>query len=287
MKISIGVLESSQRLLEVVRRNVTVGKAVKDELPKILVMQTEPLLDLAVRCAWLSSDGHGGLQLSPRGHEIAELGASPLALREQVADILSTTRPVWLGQVPKGRNEALAIIASDARYVLREAGLLETPPDRDVVAWWDKVAADARAERSSIQLDTGRTGERLSIAFELARTGSSPSWVGVESNLAGYDLLSRESDTSATPLPIEVKASNSLLSSAHFYVSENEWKVAMSGRPYVFHLWVLKDQPRLAVVTPKAIADHVSKNNGAGRWESVRIPMAEFANLFDLEASAA
>lgn len=280
MKLSIGILESSQRLLEIVHRHRLVSEAIKDELPRVLVIETALILDLAVRCSWLASDGHGGLRLSERGAEILDSSSSQQALRHQIADFLSTTKPAWLGQVPKGRNEAVAVLSSDVRYVLREAGLLDDPPGRDVVDWWDGVAADARAERSGLLTQVGRRGEQLSMSYESARTGHQPQWVAVETNLAGYDLLSRKGPNSSLPLPIEVKASEAGFSSAEFHVTKNEWSVACSGAPYCFHLWSLKGGPRLAVLEPAVVAEHIATDQGAGKWETVAVPMKVFEDRF-------
>lgn len=279
--MSIGILQSGQKLLEIVGRHSTVTEAIQAELPKILVMQTGEVLDVAVRCSWVESDGRGGLRLSKRGEEIVDFSDDQTRLRLQIVDFLRAVRPVWLSQVPKGRNEALAIMNADARYVLREAGLMDMPPCSDVVAWWDSVAADARSERSGILMEIGRRGERLSIAYEAERTGHQPSWTGVESNLAGYDILSRESRESSEPLPIEVKASNAAIGSAKFHISENEWQVAQTGRDFAFHLWLLQPPVKLAIIRTERMRDHISQNCGEGQWESVKIPMAVFSSEFE------
>jgi hypothetical protein len=201
-------------------------------------------------------------------------------MRLQVMDFVRTVRPVWLSQIPKGRNETVSVLAPDARYVLREAGLLADPPALDVVAWWDELAQDARSERTGLLCEAGRIGERLSMAYEQARTGHWPTWISVESNLAGYDLLSRKDAHSDDRLPIEVKASSQRLDAALIHVSANEWNVAETARLHAFHLWILRDPVHLAVITSSELRLHVPTNQQNGRWESFSLPMAVFSSSF-------
>lgn len=101
------------------------------------------------------------------------------------------------------------------------------------------MAGLVRGIKSSVLSQTGRTGERLSLAFEKDRTGKQPIWQSIESNLSGFDILSCLSDMDASPLQIEVKASENSWNYADFHLTANEWESATLARNYMFHLWVL------------------------------------------------
>jgi hypothetical protein len=86
------------------------------------------------------------------------------------------------------------------------------------------------------------------------------------------DILSVVGLKDANHLNIEVKTSNSTWEVASFYISKNEWSVAMTSPNYMFHLWVLIPKSILYIVSVKTIAEHVPTNNGDGIWQSVEIP---------------
>jgi hypothetical protein len=122
----------------------------------------------------------------------------------------------------------------------------------------------------------GRQGERRSLDYEQARVGKRPEWHSIESNKSGFDLLSLKDVGNSTELQIEVKASEQPVASAQFHITRNEWEVAGSAPHYVFHIWSLTTNPKLAVLTPEIVNEHIPTENGRGKWESVVIPYAAF-----------
>jgi hypothetical protein len=158
--------------------------------------------------------------------------------------------------------------------------LLRDMSERSVLAWWDALSNLVRGDRATRQLEIGRDGECYTRVLEARRTGVMPSWEGAESNSKGYDFLSRLSVEDATRLLIEVKSSTQGLQSASFFVSKGEWKVARASANYVFHLWLLGPNPSVAVVARDQVAAHIAKNIGRGQWNSVEVPMREFAADF-------
>ena len=97
--------------------------------------------------------------------------------------------PAWAQLTPRGRQETLSALSPEVWQCFAEAGLISSYSD-EIVSWWDALAARARGRKSQLQLEIGRQGERLSIKYEEIRTGKKPAWQAIESNLAGYDIIS-------------------------------------------------------------------------------------------------
>jgi hypothetical protein len=130
-------------------------------------------------------------------------------------------------------------------------------------------------------METGRHGERLSVEYERHRTGKMPKWQSVESNLAGYDILSVLSLEDSRKLQIEVKATQAEINSSFFHVTRYEWDTGLLADNYHFHLWAVgQEPPALAVLERPDLAAHVPTDAGLGLWESVEIPFAVFETKF-------
>ncbi len=129
--------------------------------------------------------------------------------------------------------------------------------------------------------ETGRDGERLTLEFEKRRTGRSPRWIALDSNLDGYDVLSSVGPKDASALCIEVKASRS--SAGEFYLTRHEWDMAQTFETYTIHLWELRaNVRRLAVVDLAMMATQIPVDCGSGRWDCVRVPFSSFAPEFKI-----
>jgi hypothetical protein len=246
----------------------------------ILVCPALDILDLSTRCGWVKIDFDGMLKLSDRGLQLHETSDYQIRLRLQIQDIISVDQPSWSSLFPKGRQETARFVDPDVRQCLDEAGLLSSNLCDDVVAWWDQMAALVRGVKSSVLSNIGRTGERLSIAYERKRTGRHPTWQSIESNLSGFDILSCLSDIDASPLQIEVKASGNSWRYAYFYLTANEWESATLAHNYHFHLWALDANPKLAVVSLAQMERHIPLNSGEGEWKTVRVPFSVFSDRF-------
>jgi hypothetical protein len=169
----------------------------------------------------------------------------------------------------------------NARQCFTEAGLGATPPSDTIIAWWDDLAAAARAKHADSQTLIGREGERCSIRYEEARVSRRPEWHSIESNKSGFDLVSIVSREYPSDLQIEVKASERPVSTATCHVTRNEWEVAVGSDIYLFHLWSMTETgKKLAILTPQEVECHIPTENGEGKWESVEIPFRVFRPWF-------
>jgi hypothetical protein len=229
------------------------------------------VLDMLRTVQWISFDDEGNLSITARGREIRKCDSHAAALRLQLMDYIGLTKPSWSSLVPRGRLETMSYLPPDVRQCFNEAGLNEGYGD-DVVEFWDAASSVCRGRTNDTLLEIGRRGERLSIEYEIGRTGREPLWKSIDSNLAGYDLLSVVSKDDPRPLKIEVKAANRKDGKV-FFVSKNEWETAITGS-YVFHIWLLGDEPQLLLKLPSEVEVDIPVNRGSGSWQSVSIAVA-------------
>lgn len=150
------------------------------------------------------------------------------------------------------------------------AGLLSDHLDAGIIDWWDTIATHIRMQTKQSKIGTGRLGERNTIKYERSRTNIDPMWMSIDSNLLGYDIKSQVSKNDPGTLLIEVKASTFTLSRAEFYVTSNEWNVAITSGAYVFHLWCLSDGKKmLAILSPDEILPYIPTNNLDGQYKNI------------------
>lgn len=224
-------------------------------------------------------------ELSEKGRIIAkdyvDGGDVQHAFRSILKVYVEEMRPAWAFKIPAGREEAFAAMSADEIKCFEEAGLGRGSLGEDVIRWWDQIAALFRNPRENEMLEIGREGERLTIKYEINRIGFNPTWVSIESNYAGYDILSRESEGSSSRRLIEVKATRNNVYDAEFYISRNEWDTAEASQSrYYFYIWVCGAANKLAIVSTDEMRPHVAVNKGAGRWVSISVPYSEFDGKF-------
>lgn len=267
-------------LLGIVSRNaVTPGGVLSLSLGAV---SPKDILDASLDLRWLATSENGLLAPTLRGERTLSAPDDLTRLRLLVLDHIDARIPPWLQLASAGRRELLLQAPAGIRQVLVEAGLAYGD-DAETVSFWDTLAARARGMRNALLTETGRVGERLSIAHEKARTGRDPKWIALDSNADGYDVLSRVSSEDQRRLTIEVKASMQARLSGAFHLTRNEWSLAEESINHVFHLWDLgSDTPRLAVLTVEQLAAHVPVDRGDGGWESARISFASFAFSFEI-----
>ncbi|KJV30049.1 hypothetical protein VI08_15420 [Luteibacter yeojuensis] len=213
--------------------------------------------------------------LTASGRSILSLADPVARMRRTIFDYIELVKPPWLSSAHRGRLNITMYVEPALRQTLHEAGLIDGE-DAEAVAFWDALSAKARGLRDDLKLRTGRVGERLTIERERERTGQAPEWKSIYSDADGFDVLSVVDATDLSRLRIEVKATTDR-ERGSFHVTANEWAQAVSGQPYIFHLWVLSgENPILRVVNVDDIKPHVPKNFGAGLWESVCIPFDRF-----------
>ena len=189
----------------------------------------------------------------------------------------------WSRRIPYGRKEAYLIMSPEEQRCFDEAGLMEST-DAEVIDWWDALAERERFKRDVSHLDVGREGERFTVLYEQQRTGVTPIWVSVESNIAGYDILSCREKHSNEDVLIEVKSSQKPMEKARCIITRHEWETAQRrnnvGR-YFFYLWKLSnDENLLAIVDVAGMQPYIPIDSGSGKWEEVSVPYSAFEDLF-------
>lgn len=237
---------------------------------------------MAQGVGWIRASDEGRAAITPSGSRLLSLAGYKPMLRQALLDYMDIERPPWIQNATYGRLRVIRFVGSELAQVFIEAGLAHEIED-EVVTFWDSVAALARGQKSSRLSDIGRQGERLSIAYELARTGNEPKWVAIDNNEDGYDVLSIVEAGDTRPLSIEVKASTMGISGS-LHLTRNEWERSQELENHVFHLWAMKPTTHaaLAVITPIEMLDHIPTNSGAGSWETVEIPFKAFQSYFSV-----
>lgn len=228
------------------------------------------ILNVSSTCGWFKLNTEGVIILTDRGRDISELDYSR-ALLIQLEDLISHFNPFWGGLLTKGRTEAKNFLPDEVVQCFRECGLFGELDD-SLVAFWDKLAMAYRNYSQKRMTEIGRIGEKLSLEYELKRTGLKPIWQAVESNLSGFDILSVTDNLSKSKLQIEVKATTSNPKYANIHVSRNEWGTAINSENFIFHLWHLEESPSLYEVGVDSVARHIPQDLCDGKWESVEIP---------------
>lgn len=273
MRLSVGLLYDSVELLESIRSGKVREEKLAGKSKHIECAPLKEVLKLALACAWVVEDGKY-YEITSSGRAILEETGTEQCLRHQLADFIARCRPPWDSKIPGGVAETRQGLSTDELQCFREAGLL-TPDAPGAIEWWDRVGSSVRDTDKARLLESGRRGERLSIASETIRTGRRPRWISFESNYAGYDLLSFVDRESSEELRIEVKASEKPWEYAQFEVSREEWEMADSPGAHKFHLWLLGTN-ELLVLAPDDLDSHIPRNCGQGTWTSVRVPFTVF-----------
>lgn len=245
-------------------------------------------LEMALQCNWVSMTNDTVYEITPYGEKLLRSFNNMQISKDLYRDILFNyivvCKPIWARKIPYGRREAYRIMSEDEQICFIKAGLMNEPVTRDEVDWWDSIAILERKETENQQEDVGRKGEELTIQYELNRTKAVPVWESIDSNLAGYDILSQLSELDTRRLLIEVKSSTRDFQDAYFYVSQNEWSFASAGcnqNRYKFYIWHLKGDTQLATVSYFEIAKHIPIDSGYGAWDSVKIPFSAFKEAFN------
>lgn len=232
----------------------------------------DKILTVSFKCGWAKINQQGLIELTERGQRISELEYKA-ALLMQLEDLILNFNPTWASLLSKGRAEAKNFLPTDALQCFKECGLFDDLTD-DLIKFWDKLSLAYRNYSQIRMTEIGRLGEKLSFDYESKRTGKPPLWQSIESNLAGFDILSVIDTSNTQKLKIEVKTTTSNLSYAKFHISKNEWNTAQVSINYVFHLWHIEKAPTLYVISTDQINNHIPSDNGNGDWESVEIPFS-------------
>lgn len=270
-------------LLEMAQRHDLRLASVAVEFSKIGVMPAMSVLDLAQTLNWVLAGEDGRAVVTVEGHRILSLSGYQARVRRALLDYIDVIRPPWVQNATFGRAKVIAFAGNDIAQVFVEAGLAHGT-DREVVEFWDELAARARGQKGVRLNAVGREGERLTIKHETRRTGREPRWISIDSNADGYDVLSVSGPSDGRHLSIEVKATT-IGYAGSFHLTANEWERAIVSDLHAFHLWDMSaNAPSLAVLTKEDVDPHVPADRGDGRWESVEIPFGAFSDRFEAQA---
>lgn len=276
MTFSVGVLYSCQTLLEVVQAGGVDSANFAASFAKIGVADAKVVLATAQKCRWLHISEEGGLRLTERGTYLRNFTAPEACLREQLFDVLMAEPPAWSRRMIQGRFEALQTMPDDARQCFEDCALTKGTDD-ETVEWWDRATGGLRSERSKAVQIIGRRAEKYSLEFERKRTGKDPIWQGLETSVSGFDVLSVIDADSDKRLKIEVKGSGMNKSDASFFVTRNEWNTATKSSDFHFHLWLVRDKPKLFVVPASDVQPHIPQDSGSGRWTGAELFFRDFS----------
>jgi hypothetical protein len=267
---SVGLLYSVRDFLKLNAISGMKPEAFESYFKSFKYSTSDKILTVSFKCGWIKINQQGIIELTERGQDISALEYEK-ALLIQIEDLILNFNPTWASLLVKGRTEAKNFLPPDALQCFKECGLFGELSD-ELINFWDKISLAYRNYSQIRMTEIGRTGEKLSYEHELSRTGRPPLWQAVESNLAGYDLLSIIDNDNLQKLKIEVKTTTSNISYAKFHVSKNEWNTALASIDYIFHLWHIEKTPTLYTVSRNKINDHIPTDSGDGDWESVEIP---------------
>jgi hypothetical protein len=270
MAFSVGILYSVQEFLKFAKETPIKTSDFISLFNRFEATSPSLVLEIAENSNWIKIDIDSNVSVSAKGEEIVSESHMRDALRIQLKHLIGDIKPSWSYLIHRGRKEAFQYFPDDVQQCFREAELINSY-EADVVKWWDMFASVARGKQQDTQLETGREGERLSLEFERIRTRKEPEWKSIDSNLAGYDILSTLCENNETPLRIEVKASNVRSNEFTFFISRNEWRVAEASPNYIFHFWVLGKEPDLYVLDKSEVESSIPENKGDGTWENAKI----------------
>jgi hypothetical protein len=284
LQISTGLISNTLLSLHAIDRYKIKSQHTLFELGHLTISQ-EYLIEFCIACKWINDDSNAGLMITETGKQILleyrEYGYSSTVVRKILFDYIINCKPMWGYRIPLGRKEAYFIMTKEEQRCFAEANLMDENITPDCIRWWDEVANGFRSDADQRKNEIGRNGEFLTLLYEKNRTTSIPIYQSIDSNLSGFDIISVVSSENDQKLLIEVKSTNKSISSASFFVSDNEWNVATTSESYMFYLWILDSTPKLAKLSPDDVKSHIPVIQGDGKWTSVEIPFKSFLGYFE------
>jgi hypothetical protein len=218
------------------------------------------------------------------GEELLSIAESRTSLYRHVLERATLhSNPTWLRSFLIGRDATFRVLSPNVLQCFTNARLGGLVLDLAAIQWWDRMSNQVRCRLDALNLEVGRKGEKLSLDYERTRllaggVSVCPSWVATVDNSAGYDIRSFDcgissSSDHASERQIEVKTCR--FSPPQFYITRNEWEVALRNRQsYIVHLWCL-DNLSLRILRVSELIEHVPADVGQGRWDSLKISLDE------------
>lgn len=160
-------------------------------------------------------------------------------LRIIIKKILKNIQPINLHFLLKGPKHFLDTLSKNELQCFKNAGLLNKPPDNQIINWWDELKAFQRKKNNEEKVVLGRIGEKKTLEYEnnklnKLKIDKKPSWDGFDDDTLGYDILSY--DEKLNQIYIECKYSDTNLHK--FYLSRNEYKKSLGKKNYYYiHYW--------------------------------------------------
>lgn len=270
---SVGTLYAAQDLFDEIQNRAIDETAFLKGFRNYGTSTAKAVLALTTRLSWVAVADSGQLVATEMGRRAHLEKARHLRLRHQLGSIIENFRPAWAAMMTKGRLEAELSLPSVIKQCFTEALIFECPA-QEIVDWWDRLAGLMREKTDKERLEIGRKGEKLTLEFEKERTGQYPQWKAVETNFAGYDILSVKNPGSVEKLMIEVKASTRGYAETRLHLTTHEWETAMTEPDaYRFHFWLLESTPSLYEIQTEEMAKHIPVNSGKGTWEETTVPL--------------
>ena len=215
----------------------------------------------------------GGQQIYDHMKDLLMADKVQQNLRLVIGEIIRIRQPWWLRLIPYGREKLRSALDVNKEQCFKKAGLFEAVPDTESIAWWDEIAALVRGTAESERMAEAREVELLSLEHERARLkklniNKEPSWVSLEDNTLGYDILSYDKEPNGiVSRLIEVKRTVS----NRIFVTRNEWNNALSARQrYLFHVWHMPDR-RFVEYSVNSMKPNIPRDQGTGVWQSVLV----------------
>lgn len=282
---SPGLAQGCFELLAITTRQQLAFTEIKSSFAYLGGLPTQMVVETTQALNWLQASVHGHAQLTPWGSRLLITHGYEAQLRQALLDYIDIEHPSWVQNASFGRSRVISFAGSQIAQVFAEAGLADGTSEA-VVAFWDALAARARGQRDDRLTQIGRLGERLTIDYEAQRTGRRPSWIAIDNNADGYDVLSIVGPANPRQLTIEVKTSTQ--GTVGFaMLTRNEWEMAMESESHVFHFWNLRypTRPKLAIVSSDEMLEHMPRDHGMGQWDCTKIPFSAFEDCFAQQAS--
>ena len=282
IRLSPGILVSSHQLLKKMYKYENFDVLAQfTRNSSIDGTKTLDVVDTILACEWIEVIGKTA-KLSLRGIQIAQ-NFNTAVKQLMIGDYIRHSKDSWIPLVPRGRKECSPYLPPDVLACIKNAGLLITPATDNIVLWWDQQAQFIRKEQELAILEIGRVGEKLTLEYERRRTGKDPVWKSIESNLAGYDILSILEKGSTARLPIEVKTSKKPIKTANAYITRHEWEVAIESENHKFYFWQFDgNHKKLATLDVIDLQPNIPNDEGAGVWQTATIPFFTYADRFQL-----
>ena len=278
MNISVGHLHSLYDLCLIINHSIfSVNNFKKLHSSTITTVPLKTIFRLSQELLLIDVDLNQSVQLSNLGKFIVEKCALPrIYLRYFLYLYIKSYKPTWAHQIPHGREEFKSFISKTIIQIFNEADLFNNI-EQDTISWWDKISDEIRGEKDKRMSLVGRFGEIATLCYEEERIGKKPQWVSIESNFAGYDVLSEISKENKMKMPIEVKASQQDISNAKFFITRNEWCVAEKIENFKIYLWALGTKNhQLCIIGKDEIQHNIPTNINWGKWETTSFPFNKF-----------